>query len=248
MARLRGVCSACNVPWIAHPRSCYLRPAPGSGCTVVRGRCESNGVRALQKICWLTLGENLTPSEYLRRYSAQAPPHGPCPACDGSLDGHGKFLRLLMEEDGGEIRLPLYRCLCPNPDCPVVTVTLYPDFVTPYGRHETRIREGALRRHDEEQISWERTAELAGVSPDTVRRWDRDFRIRLPLLLAGLFFLCVSLDPDLPLAQVEDAPVWRTLDRIAGLLNRPFCGLRLALARDRLPVSLRAPPRWPVWT
>jgi hypothetical protein len=130
----------------------------------------------------------------------------------------------------------------------VVTVTLYPDFVTPYGRHEVRIREDALRRHGEAQVSWERTAELANVSPDTARRWDRDFRIRLPLLWSGLFFLCVSLDPNLPLVQVEGGSVWQSLDRVGGLLERPSSVPRLALARDRLPISLRAPPRWPVWT
>lgn len=47
--------------------------------------------------------------------------------------------------DEGSEKIYLYRGLCRTPQCPVVTVTRYPSFITPYQLGLTEMREGVVR-------------------------------------------------------------------------------------------------------
>lgn len=240
------MCPACNNPWIQHPRSVYVRPTHAAEFLVLRGRCEVRGEAALQKICWVHIDGASSPDAYLKQCAQGSVSVGFCPACGTRLKFHGRFWRKLRKTDGEEIRIPLYRGLCKNADCPVSTVTHYPPFVTPYQRCQTEVREQALRSHEEEHVSWEQAAETAQVSPDSVRRWARDLRLRIPVLYAVLFALLLILDPS-GFALTPNLTVWTVADRLAELLDCSAGRPRLALSRALLPPPLRGPPRWPVW-
>ncbi len=245
MHTLLGTCPACNLPWPLHPRSLFTRPTKALDFAVIRGRCEVLGERAPQKICWLPLGSFSTAADYLAQYADISPSPGACPVCGSRLEPHGRFFRSLQLHSGEEIQIPLYRGLCKEDDCPIVTVTLYPAFVTPFGRAETRIRESCLRAHDEEHLSWERCGEQQGVSPDTARRWGRDFRPRVTLLTGVLLAVLFTFDSRFLLPP--DPTPWPLLDQTLDLLGLDVGLPRLSVSRVLLP-STRAPPRWPVWT
>jgi hypothetical protein len=92
------------------------------------------------------MSERMIIAEYPQRYEGEPPPMEPCPCCGGRWQRQGRFPRRLASEDGTTVEpLWLYRGLCPNPACPVVTMTHDPWFVMPYEVVPTTQREAAVR-------------------------------------------------------------------------------------------------------
>jgi transposase-like protein len=216
--------------------------AHADGIVVVRGRCIVNGVRAPQKFCWVPLSGPLTAMEYLQAYAHGAPPAPPCPGCAGPTLRHGRFWRQLADDASHPTPIPIYRVRCPRQDCPVVTITLYPPFVTPYMPFPTAVREQVLRDHDERHMPWHRLAQAHGVAQDTVRRWARGLRARAAALRAGFLALTIAYDSHVRLPPARDPPsLWALGDAAAHAVDAPGSP-RLAVARLALTLS-----PLPVW-
>ncbi len=167
-----GRCPACKRELTEHLPS-GRRPRPESGrIDVVLGRCRPGGVPAAQKLSWLAMSEPLTEAEYRERYTDRPPPLEPCPGCGGQLKHHGRYWRGLGESQSARVNpLPIYRGVCKDKTCPVVTVTHYPCFVVPYKIVPAARREAAVRGRAEDGRSWAKLSEEVGYSPATVRRW-----------------------------------------------------------------------------
>lgn len=244
---LDRACPACNIPLSRHPRSIYGPRPEAADLAVVRGRCIVDGKAAPQKICWSLADAPLTVDAYLATVKVSPPALGPCPACGVTLWRHGVFWRDILDLGVDlAVRVPIYRGLCPRKLCPIVTVSLFPSFVTPMVQAATAVRERVLRRHDERAASLERLAEDAQVSFDTARRWVHAFRLRSGALHGLLLALCILLSLDASFALPDGATVWQAADRVRRLLDRDACLPGLALGR--LDIAPRAPPvGWPVW-
>lgn len=120
----------------------------------------------------LTFGRSC--KAYLRIYKDSGPDvtlH--CENCGHHrLHKHGRYYRYVAGKTE-YLRIPIYRWLCPK--CGT-TVSLLPDFLVPWARCATWIREGAIRRKHRGQ-SFRRIAEtvisprIGGLSPRTIKRW-----------------------------------------------------------------------------
>jgi len=92
-----------------------------------------------------------------------------CPCCGGKLRHHGRYSRRLGSE-----RLYIYRGLCKNPACPVVTVTHFPAFVIPYVLVSAEAVEDVVREQAEKAangLTWEKVSEKWGCDVKTLWRW-----------------------------------------------------------------------------
>ena len=212
--------------------------------------------RAPQKCCWVMMSELMTIAEYRQRYESEPPPMEPCPCCGGHLQHQGRFPRRLASEDGTTVEpLWLYRGLCPNPACPVVTVTHYPWFVTPYEVVPTTQREAAIR-------AWADGRGLAvlsretGYDAKTLARWTAGVLGRAGEVTTGVLGVWQRLDAAAP-ADVGDEPaprvrlraMFRVCDAVAALLAAVE-GWRVHLPRLCLSRMFRppGPSPLPVWT
>ncbi len=199
---------------------------------VCNGRCYPCGEKAKQKLSWVAMSETLTEEEYRRRYSAEVPPGlEPCPGCGRELGHHGHFERQLAQD--GELEpLLLFRGICRNPDCPVVTVTHYPPFVTPYSVFPTAERETAILESLAKGL--EAAAAMIGCSARTVLRWRKALGERLGELVSGVAPLIMRLDPlwSLPREQAGFGAAFSLLIRARELTSGEESPL---LAVPRLP-------------
>lgn len=239
-------CPACKHALADHSPSGRSAQGQTGPVVVVCGRCIADGIRAPQKLCWVLLDGPLTVGEYLEAYGdgERRPPKPPCPCCGGPTVYHGSYERLVADgESGPAVSVTILRVRCPSRDCPVVTITLFPPFVTPYVRFATPVRERVLRDHDEHGTPWEHLAEASGADPDTVRRWARSLRLRAAALASGFAAIALSYDPAarLPPARAGPAALWALGDAAAKGLDLPHWP-RLAVAR----LALIAGPL-PVW-
>jgi hypothetical protein len=236
-----ALCPGCKQSLASHPRSGRSVPGQTDGIVVVHGRCIVSGVRAPQKLCWSLLAGPLTLDEYLDLYRDRRPPAPPCPACGGPTGYHDTYERYVAEDSADPTLVPMYRFRCRRADCPVVTITLYPVFITPYMPVPTQMREDAVRAHDEGRMSWERIAEAVGVASDTVRRWARRLRARVPDLAAAFMAAVAGFDPTANLPPARAGPsLWALGDAAAGAVGfTPWPRLavgRLDLSRGPMPV------------
>ena len=244
------------MPLALHPRSAY-QWRESDGLDSCRGRCRLGAVRAPQKCCWVALSEPMTEAEYWRRYEDEPPPLEPCPCCGGSLQHHGRFPPLLASEDGTTVEpLWLYRGLCPNPACPIVTVTHYPCFVTPYKLVPVGRREAAVRAWAEQGESWAALSRASGYEAKTLMRWTAEVLGRAAEVTTGLLGVWHHLDPQAP-ADVGDEPgprarlraMFRVCDPVAAWLSAVEVWRahppRLSVARLFRPPG---PSLLPVWT
>jgi hypothetical protein len=175
----------------------------------------------------------LTEEEYRKRYSAASPPPmEPCPQCGSRLGYHGHFGRRLTEK--GQLEpLLLFRGICRNPDCPVVTVTHYPPFVTPYSVFPTALREAAISESLARGL--EAAAAMVGCSSRTVLRWRTALGERLGELVSGITGLIMRLDPPWPLPKLEGLGACFMLLVRARALSFARTVPLLAVARQRPP-------------
>lgn len=111
---------------------------------------------------------------YLRLYQKQGPQLTLCcENCGRKLHKHGRYYRWVASKRE-LILIPIYRWLCP--DCGT-TVSLLPDFLVPWARCTTWVREAAVMRRRKNQsfrlIASTVTSYEIGVSTDTIKRWWR---------------------------------------------------------------------------
>lgn len=116
---------------------------------------------------------------YFRLYRNQSPNVKLCcQDCGRTLHKHGSYLRWVTGKRE-RIQLPIYRWLCPH--CGV-TVSLLPDFLVPWARFTTWVREAAIVRKRQGR-SFRRIAEtittpVIGLSRNTVKRWWKRYLIQ----------------------------------------------------------------------
>lgn len=109
---------------------------------------------------------------YLRRFKDRGPEVTfSCDGCGRILHKHGRYFRYVACKTQ-VIQIPIYRWLCPN--CRR-TISLLPDFLVPWARYTTWIREAAIVRK-RRGCSWRTIAEnlihpVISVSTTTVKRW-----------------------------------------------------------------------------
>ena len=228
------LCTGCRQPLHHHFRSGRILREAANGIGVCNGRCYPSGEKAKQKLSWVAMSEPLTEEEYRQRYSATMPPlMEPCPGCGGRLGHHGYFERRQVKL--GELEpLLLFRGICRNPGCPVVTVTHYPPFVTPYSVFPTAVREAGIL----ESLARGLEAAAAGIgcSTRTVLRWRKALGERLGELVSGVAGLIMRLDPLWPLPSVQSGlEAAFALCAKARELTFSHATPLLAVARLRLP-------------
>jgi hypothetical protein len=197
MPSVGGLCPACKMPVADHLPSMRYPPkdVPPGKVAVVNGRCVVSGERAPQKCCWVQLHEPMTPEEYRERCDAETISLEPCPCCGGRLVSWGRFARTMVKGDPPELAgLELLRGRCPNPACPVCTVTHYPCFLTPYHAVATAEREAVVRAHVEEALSWSQVRKRTPWVPASVQRWERQLAARAAEVTTGLLKVWQRLD------------------------------------------------------
>lgn len=186
------------------------------------------------------MSEAITEEEYRQHYGeAVPPPMEPCPGCGGLLGYHGHFERDLSADAGTVEPLVLHRGICRNPICPVVTVTHYPPFVTPYSVFPTAVREDAVLRSALGE-TLEAVATGIGCSVRTVLRWRQMILKRVPELVSGLTGLIVRLDPLWSLPTVRWETILFALSLCTEARELVYAGEGIAL----LAVP-RLRPEWP---
>ena len=259
MPSVGGLCPACKRPLVDHlPSARYPRESvPPGKVDVVNGRCILEGTLAAQKLCWVQVGQPLTPAVYRERFEAGTIPLEPCPGCGGQLVPWGSCPRTLAEGEPARLQpLRLLRGRCLNPDCPVCTVTHYVCFVTPYHVVPTGAREAAVRAHVEQGLSWSAVGEQVPWVLASVQRWHRQLAARAPEVVVGLLAVWQGLDHQAPTEMrtggIPDGllqALFRVCDAVGDLLRRqerwtvPVPGL--AVPRMFRPA---APTTLPVWT
>jgi hypothetical protein len=258
MPSVGDLCPACKRPVADHlPSSRYApREVPPGKVAVVNGRCTVAGERAPQKCCWVLLREGMTPGEYRERFAAGRIALEPCPCCGGPLLAWGSCPRRLVEGEGVVLQgLRLRRGRCPNPDCPVRTVTHYPVFVTPYQVVATAEREAAVRAHVVEGWSWSTVQRRVPWLLTTVQRWERRLAVRAAEVATGLLAVWQRLDEGAPAELRAGAgrrgllqAMFAVCDAVGELL-RPQLGWTAGVPGLALPRLVRptAPTPLPVW-
>lgn len=117
-----------------------------------------------------------TVQAYLLRYGREGPElELGCPACGGSMRRHGRYWRWVATRRCLS-RIPIYRWWCPT--CRR-TCSVLPDFLRPYARFVTLVREAVIRRRLQQGLPWADLVHRASsvavslVSEKTLRRWVR---------------------------------------------------------------------------
>jgi len=94
-----------------------------------------------------------------------------CENCNRKLHKHGRYFRWVTSKSE-HIHIPIYRWLCP--DCGI-TVSLLPDFLIPWARFTTWVRESVIvRKRQGKSLRWITETIVCphiGVSSSTVKRW-----------------------------------------------------------------------------
>lgn len=109
---------------------------------------------------------------YLRTFEDQSPDvQICCDDCGQLLHKHGRYWREVVTKQE-VIRIPIYRWYCPI--CKK-TISLLPEFLIPWARYATWVREAALKRKHK-GFSWRQTVEsttspAVRCSCRTLKRW-----------------------------------------------------------------------------
>lgn len=116
---------------------------------------------------------------YLRLYRSDGP-HMKlcCDHCSHRLHKHGRYYRWVTTKRE-MIEIPIYRWLCPH--CRT-TVSVLPDFLIPWARFTTWVREAAVVRKRQGRSNRRITESIStpsiGLSTTTVKRWWKRHRIK----------------------------------------------------------------------
>lgn len=155
---------------------------------------------------------------YLRLYKD----HSPnvvlyCENCNRKLHKHGRYSRWVTSKNE-HILIPIYRWLCPN--CGT-TVSLLPDFLIPWARFTTLVRESAMvRKHQGKsfkQIAKTIASKHIGLSSSTIKRWwkrglaktaDAALWLSRELVRTGSEEDLLRLHPRPVLAEPADTWIW----------------------------------------
>ncbi|BAD41706.1 MAG: DUF6431 domain-containing protein [Symbiobacterium sp.] len=120
----------------------------------------------------LPLGQNV--QTYLRKYGTCGPDlplH--CPGCGGRMRRHGRYWRWVFTAHQ-KAYIPIYRWWCPG--CRK-TCAILPDFLKPYARFITLVREAVVRGRVRRGLPWSTLARrlssptVSWLSEKTLRRW-----------------------------------------------------------------------------
>jgi transposase-like protein len=155
---------------------------------------------------------------YLRLYEHKSPDvHLRCLDCDRTLHKHGRYFRSVTTKRE-TIRIPIYRWLCP--DCRT-TVSLLPDFLVPWARFTTWVREASVARKRQERsfrsIAETVTLPTIGLSTATVKRWWKQHLVRAAsaalwvasqLTASGLEEDLIQMHPTPSCATPRGTAVW----------------------------------------
>ena len=116
---------------------------------------------------------------YLRKYGERGPALSlHCPGCDKQMQRHGRYWRWVFTARE-KARIPIYRWKCR--ECRV-THSVLPDFLRPYARFVSWVRELVVRGRLRRKMSWAQLVELVSseevswLSEKTLRRWLRRAR------------------------------------------------------------------------
>lgn len=94
-----------------------------------------------------------------------------CEGCSRPLHKHGSYVRWVTSKCV-RMQIPIYRWLCPN--CRI-TYSLLPDFLVPWARFTTFVREAAIVRKRQgrsfRRIAESITSPALGLSRCTIKRW-----------------------------------------------------------------------------
>jgi hypothetical protein len=94
-----------------------------------------------------------------------------CEGCSRTLHKHGFYVRWVTSKRD-RMQIPIYRWFCPS--CKI-TVSLLPDFLVPWARFTTFVREAAVVRKRQgrsfRRIAQSITIPATALSPCTVKRW-----------------------------------------------------------------------------
>jgi hypothetical protein len=259
MASVGALCPACKVRVSDHLPS-VRRPqadVPPEKVAVVNGRCVAGGVRGKQKLCWVALSEPMTPEQYRERFVGKTIPLEACPCCGGRLERWGSCPRTLAAGEPPALEgLRLLRGRCPDPACPVCTVTHYPCFVTPYHVVPTAQREAAVRAHVEQGWSWSAVGKRLPWVVASVQRWERGLATRAGEVTTGLLAVWQRLDHQAPGELGRSVTrrdllraMFRVCDAVWALLRRHE-GWATPVPALAVPRMFRpgAPTTLPVWT
>lgn len=152
-----------------------------------------------------------TVNEYETLFAAKFPHLSrACPGCQkGRLWRHGCFERWVVGP-GISRRLPIQRFRCPH--CRI-TVSLLPDFVSPYSSYLLCVRAQAVADRLDQGLTYSQIAlrqgqNQSGLCPETVRQWVHQTRGLLALLEPFLVRELGRLQPDHPRLGLEGG--WRT--------------------------------------
>lgn len=111
-----------------------------------------------------------------------------CKDCGCCLHKHGRYMRSVATKTE-IVQIPIYRQFCPVCE---KTISLLPDFLVPWARVATWVREAAMTRR-QNGFTWRQTAESTTVtavrpSRKTLKRWWKRYLLRAAsaaLWLAG---------------------------------------------------------------
>lgn len=186
---------------------------------------------------------------YLRVFGSQSPNIKICcEDCGRLLHKHGRYWRTVAAKKEVFV-IPIYRCYCPT--CKK-TISLLPEFLIPWARYTTWVREAALTRKRKgfswRQVTESTTAPSVRYNRRTLKRWWTRHLHRAAdaaLWVAGQF-IAEGADEDLlrlyP-TMMNPTPI-DTLDWMNNLLSRyiPAGGSRRGywpFLNSRLPAESR---------
>jgi len=168
----------------------------------------------------------------------------PCPGCGGRLWHHDRFPRKINDRQSATTRtIFLYRGECPNPECPVVTVTHYPSFAVPYRSVPAAVQEEILRQRAAGE-TWKALGAAFAYAPSTIRRWFGAVAARAGEIGLGLLALRLRVFPVAPLEILRlpaEHPVSQLM-RIAAEVAKEFSAIGLW----KLEAPVLSLARWPM--
>lgn len=145
---------------------------------------------------------------YLRLYENSSPNINICcEDCGRHLHKHGRYYRMVTTKCD-VIRIPIYRQYCP--DCGK-TISLLPDFLIPWARFATWVREAAMIRRSK-GFSYRRTLETTTAvafrySRWTLKRWWKSYALKVDAAALWVAKQLISSEKDEDLLRMYPAKI-----------------------------------------